>query len=53
MNTKDEQFVFEAWLKRVRPSGDAESVQRHWEETGDYKSIHDCGDNTTTGEPKA
>lgn len=33
----DEQTVFEDWLARHRPSGDADSVQSQWWRSSDYK----------------
>lgn len=38
--TEDEQqAAFEEWLRRVCPSGDAEAVQRQWEESSDYLDL--------------
>jgi hypothetical protein len=34
-----EQAAFEVWLARVRPSGDVESVQQHWEDSSDYADL--------------
>ncbi len=31
-----QQRIFEDWLQRVRPSGDADSVHAQWLDSGDY-----------------
>ncbi|MEW4985215.1 hypothetical protein [Stenotrophomonas geniculata] len=36
-----EQFLFDAWLVRVCPSGDVESVQRQWLASGDHRDFVD------------
>lgn len=41
INRDDEQAAFEAWLSRVCPSGDADSVHSQWLESSDYENL--CG----------
>lgn len=36
-----EQFLFDAWLVRVCPSGDVESVQRQWLASSDHREFVD------------
>lgn len=36
-----EQFLFDAWLVRVCPSGDVESVQRQWLASSDHRDFVD------------
>lgn len=36
-----EQFLFDAWLARVCPSGDVESVQRQWLASSDNREFVD------------
>ena len=37
-----EQIVFEEWLAKARPSGDVESVQRQWEQSGELQDFLDA-----------
>ncbi|MCF3462810.1 hypothetical protein GTY70_02805 [Stenotrophomonas maltophilia] len=36
-----EQFLFDAWLVRVCPSGDVESVQHQWLASSDHREFFD------------
>jgi hypothetical protein len=36
----DDQAAFEEWLARVKPAGDAESVQAQWEASSEYAEVH-------------
>lgn len=41
INQDDEQAAFEAWLVRVCPIGDADSVHAQWLESSDYEDLCD------------
>jgi len=36
----NEQAAFEDWLESTSPSGDAESVQRQWEGSGEFRDLY-------------
>jgi hypothetical protein len=48
-----EQAAFEAWLARVRPSGDIESVQQQWEDSSDYADFLEVRDEAPAAAPAA
>jgi hypothetical protein len=38
--TFNDQAEYEEWLARVKPAGDAESVQAQWEASSEYAEVH-------------